>query len=88
MRTYKIIKNFGESKENPSHYELNICSIQRKQSYCHWILHNCTKSVADSGIFAKGGVPPLRLVFKGGSTIIFGFQRVVPLLKCIIFTLF
>jgi hypothetical protein len=40
--------------------------------------------------FSKGGVPPLRLVFKGGggSTIILGFQRGVPLSKCVILTLF
>jgi hypothetical protein len=39
--------------------------------------------------FSKGGVPPLRFVFKGGgSTIIFGFQRGAPLSKTDIFTLF
>jgi hypothetical protein len=32
-------------------------------------------AVADPGIFQRGGIPPLRLVFKGGPTIILGFQR-------------
>jgi hypothetical protein len=38
--------------------------------------------------FVVGSVLPLRLIFKGEGTITFGFQRELPLSKCLIFTLF
>jgi hypothetical protein len=52
------------------------------------IISKSKLSVADPGIFQRGG-STLKVGFqRGGSTIILGFQRGVPLSKCVIFTLF